>query len=625
MKEEARRCSLTVVAGGEIRFVEAPWGEILLRALRRAGLAVEAPCGGLGRCGKCRVLVDGPLAPADEEEKQVLGGAVEAGWRLACRARLAGDAVVEIPGGAIDGDGKTRPVAIAGERKVEPRPETIAVPLTFGWDEIGSGDTVESFLRRKVADATGVSPEPLGPGATADLAETLKPGGRTSLVCALREGRVVGILGSPDKAPLLGAVCDIGTTTLVCYLVDLESGENLGVMASRNPQSPFGNDVISRITHALDDPAAREAMTASVRAETGRLLQELARRAGRDLASCVELLLVGNTCMHHLFLGLLPVTLGRLPFCPVTAATGPFEAGDLGLPLPRWARVRFLPLLGGFVGADMTGVLCRVASLPEKTRIVVDLGTNGEIALVRNERILACSTAAGPAFEGGNISTGMVALPGAVNGASWEDGDLALSVIGGGSAKGLCGPGLIDVVALLLERGAIDRSGRIVDGSSLPWPSLAARIVGQSRSRAVRLDDDGLMVTQKDVRELQLAKGAMEAAVNLLLEREGLGWDDVDECILAGAFGNYVRPGAVVALGLFPPSLEERIVAIGNGAGEGARSVLIGGAASWQAALDLASRVEHVLLEKEPAFQERFVHAMAFGPSPVPDEAKASK
>jgi uncharacterized 2Fe-2S/4Fe-4S cluster protein (DUF4445 family) len=616
MKEESRRCSLTVVVGGKIRSVEAPEGEILLRAVRRAGIAVEAPCGGLGWCGKCRVRVDGPLAPPDEKEQQILGDAIKAGWRLACRARLAGDAVVEIPDGAIDSDGKTRPVVVDGERKVEPRPETIPVPLTFGWDEIGSGDTVESFLRRKVAGVTGVYPEPLGLSATADLAEVLQPGGRTSLVCALRENRVVGVVGGVDRAPFLGAACDIGTTTLVCYLVDLESGEDLGVMASRNPQFPFGNDVISRITHALDDPAARETMTASVRAEIGRMLQELARRAGRDLSSCVELLLVGNTCMHHLFLGLSPVTLGRSPFCPVTTGTEPLEAGGLGLPLPRWARVRFLPLLGGFVGADMTGVLCRVASLPEKkTRIVVDLGTNGEIALVRNERILVCSTAAGPAFEGGNISAGMLALPGAVNGASWEDDDLALSVIGGGPAKGLCGPGLIDVVALLLEKGVIDRSGRIVDGSSLPWPSLAARIVNQGRSRAVRLDDDGLMLTQKDVRELQLAKGAMEAAVNLLLEREGLGWDDVDECILAGAFGNYIRPRSVVALGLFPPCLEERIVAIGNGAGEGARSVLIGGAASWQAAIDLASRVQHVLLEKEPAFQERFVHAMAFGGS----------
>ncbi len=581
-------------------------------------MAVEAPCGGLGRCGKCRVLVDGPLFPPDEEERRILGGELEEGWRLACRARLAGDAVVEIPGGTIEGDGKTRFVALDGEVVRLPRPETRWVSLTFDWEEVGSEGTVEAFLRRRLAAKGLPLPQPLEANRIAELADALQPGGQTSLLCALRQDQVVGILGGREKAPLLGAVCDIGTTTLVCYLVDLESGNDLGVMARRNPQSSFGNDVISRITHALNDPSALAAMTTAVRSELGLMLEELAHRAGSDLSSCVDLVLVGNTCMHHLFLGIRPVSLGRIPFCPVQSITPSLKAGDLGLPLPQWARVRFPPLIGGFVGADMTGLLYRVASLPEKTRIVVDLGTNGEIALMRRDRILACSTAAGPAFEGGNISTGMVALSGAVSGASWEGDDLALSVIGGGPPKGLCGPGLIDVVALLLEKGVIDRSGRITDGSAVGSPLLAARIVGQGRGRAVRLGCSGheeLFLTQRDIRELQLAKGAMEAAIGLLLERGQLRWDDVDECLLSGAFGNYVRPRSAMALGLFPPSMEGRIIAIGNGAGEGALSALMGGEASWKALLQLASRVEHVLLEKEPSFQERFVGAMAFPPS----------
>lgn len=605
MDKSSRSCRLTIRFGPSERTVEASAGETLLDVLRREGLFVEAPCGGRGLCGGCRLRVSGDLSPADEGERALLGSRSEE-IRLACRARLAGEATVTLGvpggGGTVPFDGETR-------KTVQ---ETVFVPLSFDWDELAPSASVLEGIGSMLARA-GHAVEAGNLDGAASLGDGLRPGRRTSLLAVLREGVLAGFLPHREGARPLGAVCDIGTTTLVAYLVDLERGRVLAALRGRNPQALYGGDVLSRIARGLADAASLRALTDSVRAEAGRLLVALADGEGLDVGHCVDVLLVGNAVMHHLFLGLSPVTLGRLPFAPLLRRTPPLRAGDVALPLAPWARVRFLPLLGRFVGSDMTGLLVRAAALPPKRRLLVDVGTNGEIALVVGERIVVGSTAAGPAFEGGNVSSGMVALPGAVDGALWRDNDIALSVIGGGTVEGLCGPGLIDAVALLVQKGAVDGSGRIADAEAIPFPRLARRVESLEGRRRIRLgsvEQGTLVLTQKDIRELQLAKGALQAAMEELLDREELTWNDVDECLLAGAFGGALRPESLLALGLFPEAMRGRIASVGNGAGEGALTVLLGGTEAWDEAQALADRAESVDLEGRGTFQGRFIEAL---------------
>ncbi len=612
---------MTVYDGSEdARVLPVYKEENLLRALRQGGFHVEAPCGGMGICGKCKVKVQGQLSPPDDAEKNYLGeDRISRGWRLACRTSIQGDLEVFLRQGEIQGDRKTASPSVPGMTKEKPCSETDRYSLSLGWEEIGVRRSLEEAIRKKLSLRAGRPLDSLSGRELANFVFEAEPGETLEGVLTVRGNRVVSIRPGTRRPPLLGAVCDIGTTTLVCYLLDLDTGEQLGAVSGRNPQAPYGGDVISRITHAIEDRAAFSDMVRAVREGVSRLLERLARESGVSLQDCEEVLLVGNTCMHHLFLGIRPITLGRLPFAPVERLAPPERAEDLDLPVAPGARVRFLPLVGGFVGADTVGVLHAVAALPNKIRMVLDLGTNGEIALIHDGRVLACSTAAGPAFEGGNISQGMVACPGAVNAVDWQDDDLKVQVIGDVSAQGLCGSGLIDAVALLLEHGAILPTGRIQSPEKVKNPNLAARIRGDRRSRSIVIhegEEGEVSITQKDIRELQLAKGAMEAAMGILLERENLAWGDVDECILAGAFGNYVRPASAMKIGLIPQMMEGRILPIGNGAGEGAKRALLGGLEAWKDVASLVERTEHVFLEKHPAFQELYVEAMSLGSRP---------
>lgn len=617
-ENQGQTCRMTVFDGSETPRALPVYKESnLLKALRHGGFHVEAPCGGMGICGKCKVRVSGETSVPDDAETNYLGEArIARGWRLACRTRVLGDVEVHLTNGEIQGDRKTASLILPGVARQKPCPETERLSLSLSWEEVGSRKSLEESLRKKLSLRAGRPIDLLSGRDLAGFVCDAEPGMPLEAVFTVRGNKVVSIRKGSSRPPLLGAVCDIGTTTLVCYLLDLDTGEQLGAVSGRNPQAPFGGDVISRITHALEDQAAFGDMVSAVRQGLSGLLERLAVESGVSLENCEEVLLVGNTCMHHLFMGIRPITLGRLPFSPVERTSLPERAEDMGLPVSPSARVRFLPLIGGFVGADTVGVLQAVASLPEKTRMVLDLGTNGEIALIRGQRILACSTAAGPAFEGGNIAQGMVACPGAVNSVDWVDGDLRPQVIGDMRAQGICGSGLIDAVAILLEQGVILPTGRIQAPEKIDNPNLAARVRGDRRSRSVVIadgDDGHVSISQKDIRELQLAKGAMEAAMSILLEQEGLTWADVEECVLAGAFGSYVRPASAMKIGLIPLSMEGRVLPIGNGAGEGAKRVLLGGREAWKAVAGLAERTEHVFLEKHPSFQELYVEAMSLG------------
>ena len=383
---------------------------------------------------------------------------------------------------------------------------------------------------------------------------------------------------TPDGIDDYVLACDIGTTTVVVYLLDGHTGRLLSRSSARNPQSQFGADVISRIRHALQGGA--EELRDSIRDILRALCADAASQAGIDPAAISRAAIVGNTAMHHLLLGIDPRPLVTPPYMSAHR-----EALELGC-------ARILPNIAGFVGGDTVGCLTatRFDQLEELT-LLIDIGTNGEMVLGCKNRRVACSTAAGPAFEGAKISCGMLGAPGAVDHVTLKNGQLSYTVIGGGAPKGLCGSGLLDLVAALLDLGFIDESGRMEEKTF----TLC----------------DNVTLTQKDVREVQLAKAAIRAGIELLCAHLGTQPENIHRVLLAGAFGSYMNPASACRIGMIPPVLLGRIQPIGNAAGEGAKLCALSGA-EYAYSQFLAENTEFLELAGLAAFQDCYVDALEF-------------
>jgi uncharacterized 2Fe-2S/4Fe-4S cluster protein (DUF4445 family) len=396
----------------------------------------------------------------------------------------------------------------------------------------------------------------------------------------------------------LGVAIDLGTTTLVAQLVDRANGRVLAVRAALNPQARHGADIMSRVEFALADEG-RRTLTALIRSQLGQMIQELLDAAPHADAPLKTVVLVGNTVMHHLFSGLDLAPLSHVPFEPESPGLQVFRPGELDWSLPGDPVVRFLPCLGGFVGSDiLAGVLATRLHEAECLTALIDLGTNGEILLGNRTGMLCASTAAGPAFEGARISMGMRAATGAIAGVRVEDGKLACHVLGGGIPRGLCGSGLVDAVAAALDLGWLHATGRLVGRTAI---SLCPPVT----------------LTQRDVRELQLAKGAIAAGLRLLLQQSGASRGDLARIYLAGAFGNYINYASARRIGLLDFPLET-IRPAGNTALLGAKLALFSPPAHNGAYSELAAKIRHVSLHEDARFQDAYVQEMAFPALPAP-------
>jgi uncharacterized 2Fe-2S/4Fe-4S cluster protein (DUF4445 family) len=427
------------------------------------------------------------------------------------------------------------------------------------------------------------------------------------LACRSRAAASVALRVAQFQAPILaddsvfdfeprpgyGVAVDLGTTTLVAQVVDLETGRVLASQTALNPQAADGSDIMSRVQRALE-ASGRRRLTERVRREIGALVARLAAATALDAAALDCVVLVGNTVMHHLFCGLDVTSLASAPFEARDGGLREFTASELGWAVPGDPRVRFLPCLGGFVGSDLAaGILATRMHQSEAPVALLDLGTNGEIVVGNAERMLCASTAAGPAFEAGGIAMGMRATTGAIDQVSVEDGGLRCRVIGEASPRGVCGSGLVDAVAAGLELGWVEPSGRMESGRE------ALALSGP------------VSLTQGDVRQLQLAKAAIAAGLRLLLQRWGSGPDAPQRVHLAGAFGNYVNRAGARRIGLFDFP-DERVDPVGNTALLGAKLALFDTAGSASAYRGLLARVEHVSLASDPSFPEIFVEETRF-------------
>ncbi len=418
-----------------------------------------------------------------------------------------------------------------------------------------------------------------------------------------------------EELPCYLAAFDIGTTTIASYLLDGHTGKQLGTASCVNPQAAYGADVISRadytMHHGFDD------LTGCVRKAINDLLQELAHAASIQVEEILQICLVGNTCMHHIFFQYPMNSLVLAPYVPYQKGLTKGKAADFQIHIHPEGELIFLPVIAGFVGADTMGCLLAVRpDLKEEITLMIDIGTNGELVLGNRERLVCCSTAAGPAFEGAKIECGMRGAQGAIDHVFWDKEGFRFSVIGDGKPRGICGSGLIDAIACLRKQGLIDETGHMLscqEAAEVCGAEIAAHMIQKENMTAFLFDPHAPQVylTQKDVREVQLAKGAISAGILLLEKHLGITHEDIQTIYIAGAFGNYMNPENACNIGLLPAALKTRIQSIGNAAGEGAKIALLN-KEELAETVRLSQQVEFLELAAIPEFQDCFVDELEF-------------
>ncbi|AGA69723.1 putative metal-binding protein [Desulfitobacterium dichloroeliminans LMG P-21439] len=595
--------------------VEVSKGSTIMQAAIAAGVPLESACGGRGTCGKCKVQIDPEkVDPTQDVGKKFLSDAErEVGWVLACRVAVDKDLTVKL---SEYKDAHQRKTQLNQLTDVELAPgiqkhflqltRPTVEDQTPDWDRL-----VAALPSQKISFNRSIA---------AQLPQVLHQA-NFQVTAVLDGDKILSVEPGDTTLRNYGLAIDIGTTTTVVYLMDLLQGKVLASGAVTNPQRAYGADVISRITHAAQGPEQLQELQELVIGGLNEIIVELCAKSDVSKEEIYQAVVVGNTTMSHLFLGIDPTYLAPAPFIPVFRQEIEVEARELGLGILRTGHVVLLPNVAGYVGADTVGVMVavKVDQLPGYT-LAIDIGTNGEIILAGEKRILTCSTAAGPAFEGAEIKYGMRAADGAIERVTIQD-DVECVAIGGTKPIGICGSGLIDAIAQMAESGVIYASGRIVnsqvDLDKLP-PSLQQRIRRTTEgsefvlvwAKETEIGED-IVLTQKDIREMQLAKGAIRAGVSILMKEMGIGLEQLDRVLLAGAFGNYISKDSALGIGLLPDLPLEKITAIGNAAGDGAKMVLLSQVERIKAT-EFANLAEHLELSTRMDFQEEFIDALSF-------------
>jgi uncharacterized 2Fe-2S/4Fe-4S cluster protein (DUF4445 family) len=589
-------------------------GTTVIEAAARAGLTIDTPCGGSGTCGKCRVHVTAGACPPTEAEKNLISAEdLDAGWRLACQSCICGESIIAVPESSIFADQHQilTEARTAAAEEVLPAVRKTYVELA----EPTLDDPQPDLLRLEQA----VGHVTAGLDVLKALPQRLREGGfRGTAVVA--DSELIDFEPGDTTAECVGAAFDVGTTTIAAALLDLNTGEELSVASGVNPQVRYGDDVLSRIRRSgASADGGRELRQAAVDG-LAELLARLCHDAGVDPKRVYEAAVAGNTTMEHLLCGLPVDPLGQVPFVPVHGRSLTVRASAIGLEAHPRASAYVMPVIGGFVGGDVVaGMLATRLDAGETPAMLVDIGTNGEIVLAHDGKLYAASTAAGPAFEGARISCGMRAAAGAVEKVLFDGERLRCGVIGNAEPGGLCGSGLIDAAAELLGAGAVTAQGRLLPPDELPEP-----VPGDIRRR-VRAAGDGqtefalceagsrpVVLTQRDLRELQLAAGAIRAGTRLLLRRAGLTPAELKVVMIAGGFGSFIRRDNARRIGLLPEELPpERVHFVGNASLCGTRWALLSTAARERAE-DLARRTEHVELSRDADFQSLFAESMIF-------------
>lgn len=602
--------------------VEIEEGKTVLDAAALAGIPLESNCGATGKCGKCKVRVAAGYEPQESAAGEKFFSAEEsaAGWVLGCKYVIDRDIEVEVPIQFDAGSRKTKLNSLLDNIVINSPVKKVYVEMEKPSISDQCPD-YERILRALELDAAAQHPSL---GLLRTIPKTVRDA-EFKITAVFHGEELMWVEAGDTTAEKYGVVFDIGTTTVVALLIDLNDGTIKGAAAETNPQNVFGADVISRITYAIDNG---EEGLAQLHTKVVECMNDLALRAaaeaGIDKNLIYEATVVGNTTMSEIFAGVDPTYLAPAPFIPAYVHGIEMSGREMGFTLNPELRIALLPNIAGYVGADTMGVILgtHIHELPEYA-LAIDVGTNGEIVLAGNDRILACSTAAGPAFEGAEIKFGMRAAEGAIEEVyiDNESGSCHVKVIGDKKAKGICGSGLLDAVAQLYDEGILNFQGRFVtsgDDYEKIHPALRERIVKAETGYEFILTTKeesakGIPVTlcQKDIRELQMAKGAIYAGMRVLMNEMGITIDDVRSLLVAGAFGSYIKTDSALSIGLFPELPNGEIRSIGNAASEGGRLALVS-AEERKLCGELARKSEYIELSSRLDFQDEYVMALYF-------------
>ncbi|HUS69936.1 MAG TPA: ASKHA domain-containing protein [Anaerolineae bacterium] len=608
-------------------------GMTIVDASRKLGVELESVCGGQATCGKCKVRIEegfferfgiessmDHLSPIEEREKDFFEKHTElTGYRLSCVTEIYGDVLIFVPEESRKGKQVVRKAATDRKIDVNPAVRNYYVEMTPATLEDTTGDWER--LTEALQKEHGIKGLTIDYLALLSLQDTVRKGGWKVTVSVWMGKEVIAVFpGKVEES--YGLAVDVGTTTVAGYLCELSSGKLLATDSMMNPQVTFGEDVMSRITYAMTHKDGLKRMNDAIIDGLNRLAGQVAAQAGIKRRDIVDWTIVGNTAMHHIYMNIYPEYIGKAPFPPAMHASMDVKARDMGLKISPGAYVYVLPIEAGFVGADNVGVL--IAEEPynrDDLILIIDIGTNGELVLGNKKKLISSSCATGPAFEGAHIKFGMRAAPGAIEKVQIdpETKEPRYKVIGKEQwsdelkemgARGICGSGIIDVVAQMYVAGVMMKNGRV--NIELDHPRMRQGEDGWEYVLAwadeTSIGQD-VTVNQSDIRAVQLAKGAMCAGAKLMMRR--LGIKKLDRVILAGAFGSYIDPQQAMIMGLFPDCDLKKVYAVGNAAGDGARIALLN-VNKRKEASEYARKVEYVELTVEGNFEKEFAQAMYF-------------
>jgi uncharacterized 2Fe-2S/4Fe-4S cluster protein (DUF4445 family) len=601
--------SYTVVFEPIGRKGECRDNETVLDCARSLGIGISSICGGRGTCGTCRVqLTEGELSEISPDEllkltKKEIGD----GWRLACRTYPRSDCQVIIAPEALSATERIhlegRETAVAFDPPVKAYQLKMTAPTLA--DQTADAERVLSALKHQHKVICSRIDNNVLHSLSPDLRKL-----KWECQATVRGNEVIAIM--PLNSRQFGMAVDLGTTTIAAYLVDMETGKTLVSRGAMNPQIGYGEDVISRIDYAVNKPGDGKKLQKLVVDRLNELAKDLCKEVGASPKSIVEMTLVGNTAMHHLFLNLPVRQLVLTPFTAAVSMALDIKGYDLGLKITAGGYMHLPPVVTGFVGADHIAMLQAIDHRKDHEVIVaLDIGTNTEISLIHGNNITSTSCASGPAFEGGHIKQGMRAAKGAIERIRIDNKVVEYQTIGGAPPIGICGSGVLDALAQMYVAGVIDASGRFAK----EFPGIR-HTEGTSEYVLAEREEDGekisIVINQKDIRELQLAKAAIRSGIQLLIERGGFKEEDIDRIIVAGAFGTYIDLSSAMISGLLPTLPIERFEQVGNAAGTGAKMNLVS-LTIRKEARDILSRAVYIELAGTPEFKRAFIQSSYLG------------
>jgi uncharacterized 2Fe-2S/4Fe-4S cluster protein (DUF4445 family) len=600
---------------------ESPAGGTLLDHARTLGVDLVSLCGGNGQCGRCIVqILEGEVSePTAAELELLLPEKIEQGYRLACCTIPLSDCKVRVPPESLSSPQRMQ--VEGDELSVAPDPLTHAyqvslIPPTLDDLKSDSGRLTEALEQQHSLENVSIDIDVLRQ-VSPHLREHVDPGnGKWRIQAVVRESEIIGLL-QPDVPPL-GLAVDLGTTKIAVYLLNLNTGRTLASHGLMNPQIAYGEDIIARIAFTEKDNTNATFLSDLVVQALNETIAEMCVRVDARPSHIADAVIVGNTAMHHILLGLPLKQLVRAPYVPAVTSALDLKARDVGLSLMPGSYVHLMANIAGYVGADHIAMLL-ATEIEQQPGVVlaIDIGTNTEICLLNQGVLTSTSCASGPAFEGAHIKHGMRAANGAIEHLRLLEDRLEYQTIGGAPPVGLCGSGILDAMAQLYLAGVLDKQGRMHDHPRVRTVGGVREFILVDQGDHPQATDDEasehtITIAQRDVRQLQLAKGAMRAGIELLLQANGLRMDEIDQVIVAGAFGTYIDIASATAIGMLPGLPLDRFRQVGNAAGMGAKLALVSRAKRTEARA-LAERIKYLELATHPQFHTTFAQSMFIG------------